>query len=111
MKNNLNEISLDVEDWEQMVKNRTEWQRAVPEGCEIYEGKNLAHAELKGNLRNDVLKSLNTNIVGWNCERCDRILLSNVLHERQPFHAVPPPRQIYTVCVIYGKVCKSTAGF
>lgn len=75
VKNLLKVIRLDVENWK-MAENYTEWRRAIAECYEIYEVRNLGHAELKWGLRISVVNDLHANIGSWRCERRDRILLS-----------------------------------
>lgn len=97
MKNNLKEIILDFEHWEEIAENHTKWRRAAAQGCEIFEVKTLAHVELKQGLQKGIVKGLDVNLVGWRCEVCERILLSKAgyvnhleSHERKPSHAVQP---------------------
>lgn len=94
-------INLDVENCKEIQENRTEWR--------------LQKLSSKG-LWMGVVKEQDANIVGWYCERRDRILLYKAgqvnhpeSHERQSSHAMPPSRPNDTLSVICSKVCKSTA--
>lgn len=68
MKNYLKEISLDVENWEEIAENRTEWQRNLAERWGTSEVKNFVHAEFKRGPRKGVVKGLEANIVSWKSE-------------------------------------------
>ena len=117
IKNNLKQLQLDVNNWEEIAKDRCKWRSYTREACKALEAKNIAHNKLKRDLRKGVHTNLDVNITRWECETCGRILLSKagfVNHRKSHKQQLPgdflPPRPGDTTCSICSRVCKSTAG-
>ena len=76
IKDDLKAFKIPVQNWDTLTKCRLEWSRLVKGGSEIFVRERIDHADLKRNLRKGNVSVLPTALNSWNCEACNRMLLS-----------------------------------
>ena len=117
VKYNFKELDIDYNNWEESALYRSEWRKAVKDGCNLLETKRHGRANLKRELRRGCAYNLLSGFARWLCEKCGRVLLSKAgyvnhlkSHENNPQNTLVRPQFGTTTCVICSKVCKSISG-
>ena len=116
MGNALKESNIDYNNWEQSALYRSEWRKAVREGCNLLETKRRGPAKHKRELRKGCALNLPSGSARWLCEHCGRLHLCKAGQiNHQKFHENIPQnvfRPLFdtTTCIICNKVYKSISG-
>ena len=121
-KDNLKQMSIDLNSWEDIALNRKVWREKIHKGVEHFETARIEHAKLKRSAR----KMEDINIPGgkWSkadltCPHCNRILLSRagyVAHIKShnensvPLRKPSLPLNKGNKCSLCQLQCKSLAG-
>ena len=121
-KDNLKQMSIDVNNWEDIALNRNEWRETIHKGVERFEAARIKHARLKRSARK--MEDVNIPEGKWSkadltCPHCNRVLLSRagyIAHIRShkdisvPFVYVGIPENDTNQCSLCHLQCKSLAG-
>ena len=116
-KYNFKELDIDYNNWEQSALYRSEWSKAVREGCNLLETKRRGQAKFKHELHKGYAHNVPRGSARWLCEYCGRLLLFKAgyinhlkSHENIPQNMLVHPQFDPTTCIICNRVCKSISG-
>jgi hypothetical protein len=119
LKLNLKEMNMDVNNWEELSRDRAQWKDSIKKGGAYIHSSRTAREKFKRGLRKGTLPDSSESFQSWKCDICNRQFASkggygNHIRSHDTEHRVDmsvlPQRPAENVCVICHKVCKSAGG-